>query len=183
MNRLEIVNQLNSVIFIILIGIVKNLILNKRNVSRKKRLWVRNWISRRQNFGASTRLLREMRQEDVGGFINHLRMAPEKFDEILCKIEGRIRKRDTSMRDAIPPKTKLEITLRFLASGDSYASLEALFRVGKSTISKFVPEVCAAISIVLKDFIKVSIILYTYILFACIASNTVRDQRSKIIQK
>ncbi|MCP6508654.1 hypothetical protein NL478_28230, partial [Klebsiella pneumoniae] len=57
---------------------------------------------------------------------NHLRIVPEKFDERLCKIESHIKKCDTQMRDVIPAKTKLEITLRFLASGDSYASLGSI---------------------------------------------------------
>lgn len=75
------------------------------------------------------------------------------------------------MRDAIPAITKLEITLRFLATGDSYKSLEALYRVGNSTISGFIPTVCSEIASALKDFIKVSktfyfefLLLFNYIL-------------------
>lgn len=37
------------------------------------------------------------------------------------------------------------ITLRFLATGNSYKSLEYSFRVAHNTISKFIPEVCSAI--------------------------------------
>ena len=40
---------------------------------------------------------------------------------------------------------KLAITLRHLATGESYQSLSFQFRVGKSTICKFVPQVCEAI--------------------------------------
>nr|CAI5850163.1 unnamed protein product [Callosobruchus analis] len=50
---------------------------------------------------------------------------------------------------------RLAITLRFLATGDSYKSLMYLFQVSYSTISLIVPEVCEAISSVLKDYIKV----------------------------
>jgi len=71
-------------------------------------------------------------------------------------IEGLIRKQDTKMRMAIPTITKLEITLRYIATGDSFKSLEYLFRVPECTISLFVPEVLTAISQVLKPFIKVS---------------------------
>nr|CAI5842894.1 unnamed protein product [Callosobruchus analis] len=49
---------------------------------------------------------------------------------------------------------RLAITLRFLATGDSYKSLMYLFQVSYSTISLIVPEVCEAISSVLKDYIK-----------------------------
>lgn len=49
------------------------------------------------------------------------------------------------MRQAITAKTKLAITLRYLASGDSYRSLEYLTRVSRKTILKFIPEVLQAI--------------------------------------
>ena len=40
---------------------------------------------------------------------------------------------------------KLEITLRDLATGESYTSLSYQFMVGRSSISKFVPKFCRAI--------------------------------------
>lgn len=61
------------------------------------------------------------------------------------------------MREAIPPRNKLEIVLRYLATGDSFASLEALYRVPKPTISKFLPEVLRAISEGLQNFLQVII--------------------------
>jgi len=67
-----------------------------------------------------------------------------------------IKKEDTQMRMAIPPKTKLEVTLRYLATGDSFKSLEYLFRVLECIISLlFIPEVLTAISQLLEPFIKV----------------------------
>jgi hypothetical protein len=53
---------------------------------------------------------------------------------------------------------KLEITLRYLATGDSFSSLAYLFRVPKCTISKFIPVACAAIYEALGDFLKVNFI-------------------------
>lgn len=43
------------------------------------------------------------------------------------------------------PGLKLAITLRFLAMGNSFRSLEFSFRVAHNTISIFIPEVCQAI--------------------------------------
>ncbi|CAD7084400.1 unnamed protein product [Hermetia illucens] len=65
-----------------------------------------------------------------------------------------ITKRDTVMREAIPAEISLAITLRYLATGDSYASLSFLFKVSTQSISKIVPEVAKSICSALKDYIK-----------------------------
>lgn len=49
------------------------------------------------------------------------------------------------MRKALEPGLRLSITLRYLASGDSYRSLSYSFRVAANTIVKVVPETCQAI--------------------------------------
>ena len=49
------------------------------------------------------------------------------------------------MRTPIDPEIKLAITLRFLATGQSYESLMYQFRVHSSTIEKFSPVVCSKI--------------------------------------
>ena len=51
----------------------------------------------------------------------------------------------TLMRDPVSPGVKLAVTLRHLASGDSYTTLQYAFRVASATIKKFLPEVCDAI--------------------------------------
>lgn len=56
-----------------------------------------------------------------------------------------ITKKTTLMRRPIDPEIKLAITLRFLATGESYESLMYQFRVHSSTIAKFVPFVCTKI--------------------------------------
>lgn len=59
------------------------------------------------------------------------------------------------MRCALPVKLKLEVTLRYLATGDSLKALQYLYRVGKSTICAFLPEVLHAIFEELQEYIKV----------------------------
>ncbi|KAG5897710.1 hypothetical protein JTB14_007548 [Gonioctena quinquepunctata] len=58
------------------------------------------------------------------------------------------------MREALPAKLKLEVRLRYLATGEPFKSLEYLFRVPKSSISKFIEEVMVAVCDALKEFIK-----------------------------
>ena len=55
------------------------------------------------------------------------------------------------MRQAISPGERLAVTLRFLATGESFSSLQYQFRISAASLSIFVPEVCQAVSQVLKD--------------------------------
>ena len=61
-----------------------------------------------------------------------------------------IAKKNTKMRSPIPADEKLACTLRFLATGESFTSLQYQFRISKATICLFVPEVCAALYTVLQ---------------------------------
>ncbi|KAF4115303.1 hypothetical protein G5714_002792 [Onychostoma macrolepis] len=83
-------------------------------------------------------------------------MTAEDFDFLLGKVKHLITKQDTKMRLAIPPGERMSLTLRFLATGESFKSLRFQYRVGTSTISQIVVETCAALYQVLKeDFLKV----------------------------
>lgn len=113
-------------------------------------------VARKKYFGASDILLKELASKDPDSFKNHLRMSSELFETLLQYITLSIEKQNTIMRDALPARLKLQITLRYLASGDSFASLQFLYRVPKCTISKFLPEVCDSIFSVLKNYIKIS---------------------------
>lgn len=46
-----------------------------------------------------------------------MRMSYEQFSEILSRVAPKVQREDTNMRRAIPAKDKLELTLRYLASG------------------------------------------------------------------
>ena len=67
------------------------------------------------------------------------------FHELLQCLTPRLTKADTNFRRALEPGLKLAITLRFLATGNSYHSLAYAFRVPHNTISVFLGEVCEAI--------------------------------------
>ncbi|XP_042148663.1 protein ALP1-like [Ixodes scapularis] len=49
------------------------------------------------------------------------------------------------MRPAIPAKDKLQLTLRFLASGESQHSLSRQYRISHSAVNGFLVETCDAI--------------------------------------
>ena len=55
------------------------------------------------------------------------------------------------MHRPISPEEKIAITLRFLATGETFHSLIYQFRVHRVSMGKFVPEVCKAIYHCVKD--------------------------------
>ena len=128
---------------------------------KRRKEWVKPWLQRRNTHGSYSQLLSELRLE-VELFTNYLRMTPEKFNEILVLIRDDITKNDTPMREPIPPEIKLAVTIPFLATGTTFEDLLMCFRVHKSTIGKFVPEVCEAI--LKNDYFQVkSILIGNYI--------------------
>ena len=128
--------------------------IQRRKRPRKK--WVRAWIQRRWKHGAHHALMQELSAEDPEGFRNFQRMDTNDFQELLRKVTPLIQRQDTNMREAISPSERLSITLRYLATGDSYYSLEYLYRIPVSTLSGLIPETCQAIYDSLKeDYMKV----------------------------
>lgn len=122
---------------------------------RKRRFWSRYLFNGRESVQVD--FLAGLTGEDGSFFLNFTRMNKSTFDLLLGKVDHLISKQDTYCRPAISSKVRLLITLRFLASGDSYKSLMYLFKVSSSTISLIIPEVCSAIIHVLKPMIKVCI--------------------------
>ena len=120
-----------------------------------RRLWVRKWIRRKETKGASVLLLKELPVEDPQEYRLCLRLTPESSETLLNLIATVIQRTDTKLRDAIRARVKVEVTLNFLVTGNSYRTVQHLFRVAKPSVSKLVPDVCEAIFEALKDFIKV----------------------------
>ncbi|KAJ8953306.1 hypothetical protein NQ318_012100 [Aromia moschata] len=103
------------------------------------------------------RQFQEMLAEPSNEFHNFCRMSFTDFELLLQKVDPIISKQNTKWRESIPSKVRLAVTLRFLASGDSYRSLHYLFKISSQIISKIIQEVCAALYQVLKDNIKMPI--------------------------
>ncbi|XP_046145255.1 uncharacterized protein LOC123988612 [Osmia bicornis bicornis] len=119
------------------------------------RPWVRQWISQRRVAGASAVLLPELSAENHQEYRNHLRLSPIQLEQLLTAVQPRIQRQYTLFRDPLLAREKLESTLYYLATGCSFRTIEQIFRIPKSTFSMLLPEVCDAIFIALKEFIKV----------------------------
>lgn len=121
---------------------------------QKRRYWVSS-VFRSREIYSGTDLLGDLRVDNLH-FKTFCRMSLSDFDALINLVGPRIAKKDTTFRKCIPAAERLAVTLRYLASGDSFSSLSFLFKISKQTISTIVPEVCLALIDCLKDYIQVS---------------------------
>ncbi|XP_077558220.1 uncharacterized protein LOC144173804 [Haemaphysalis longicornis] len=127
--------------------------LRKRK-ARSTSVWMREMCRYRKS-GHSATLIPMLRWSDPEYFFDYMRMRAATFDNLLSLVGHAIQKRNTNWRESIAVTTRLEITLRFLASGDSQRSLSYAFQVGRSTVSKIISETSLPICNILKgDYVK-----------------------------
>lgn len=122
---------------------------------------MKEWLKKRSEF-THERLLNELRTSEPSDFKNFLRLDAESFDELLRLVEPRIKKVDTTMRDAISVSERLSITLRYLASGNSFEDLKFTSAISAQAIGRIVVETCSAIIHCLKDYIQVRSIIFLF---------------------
>nr|XP_039270100.1 protein ALP1-like [Styela clava] len=116
------------------------------NTEQKQREhWVHPILKRRKELGEYHRLVQEMRLERTVAFRNQYRLDPGMFDDLRSLVAPYITKTTTNFREPISPEERLGITLRFLATGDSYTTIADSYRTSKSTVSGIVTETCEAI--------------------------------------
>ena len=114
--------------------------------SRRNRVnWVRPWMARREERGVFHQLVRELAVEDVGRYRDFFRVNSEQFEFLFNAVSHTISKQDTKLRSSIKPAERLAVTLRYLATGETFKSLEYSFRISRTMISSIVIECCEAI--------------------------------------
>lgn len=129
----------------------KKTLSNRRN----RKLWIKPWHERRQEGKSVLHMLNEeLLIEDPAAYRNFLRMTGDQFNNLLQSVKPLIDKQDTIMRPCVSARNRLEVTLRLLATGDTYRSLMYATRIHESTISLFVPKVIGALIVVLKNYVK-----------------------------
>lgn len=87
---------------------------NRNNKKIEKRnMWVNplNTTQARLQHGDYNNLIAEMRLQDRNKYLNHLRMMPERFEELLKLVGPRIQKLHVQ-REPISPELRLALTLR-----------------------------------------------------------------------
>ncbi|KAH7711063.1 nuclease HARBI1-like protein [Aphelenchoides avenae] len=119
------------------------LVVYYRQRQRKRRFGIHPILRKRKEFGHFHGLFKDL-QGDAQRFHRFVRMDAERFNKLLGLVKHRLVKR--SRREPLSPAERLLITLRFLATGNSFYSLSSAFYVGHSTVSKVVAETCKALA-------------------------------------
>ena len=103
------------------------------------------YLRRRVERGYYNTIIKELSTESPLLYRNFTRINEALFDEIVLRVTPHIRRKLTYWRRPIEPGLRVAITLRYLATGETYRSLPYQFRVAPNTISKIVPDTCRAI--------------------------------------
>ena len=106
----------------------------------------REWLKRRRELGYYTNIVQELLLEDTKGFKEMMRMDYKYFKEILNLVEPDITPQEIiGGNKGISAAERLTLTLRFLATGETFQSMRFQFRISDRTISYIVKDVCDAI--------------------------------------
>ena len=113
------------------IFLILDILEDEKPTKRQRNIRTRAWMKRRAERGAYVQLVQELATENEVAYRRYL----------LHRIENTITRKDTVMRDAISARERLCITLRYLATGETFSSFESQFRASRTAISYIIVEV------------------------------------------
>ena len=112
-------------------------------------------MKKRKEKGFYTNIIHELRIEDTEAYKEMMRMTHEGFLEILRYIEPYISPQSVRGTKIITASRRLALTIRFLATGESFSPLTYQFRISERAISYIVQQVAGEIARhVGKEFLK-----------------------------
>ncbi|CAH2088803.1 unnamed protein product [Euphydryas editha] len=89
---------------------------------KKPRLWIHDIPKSRYEEGEYHVLLPRLKR-DSKRFHTYFRMSLHKFNELVQIMQPYIKREDTLFRKAIGVEEKLMVTMRYLATGDSFKTI------------------------------------------------------------
>uniref|UniRef100_A0A8C6T222 DDE Tnp4 domain-containing protein n=1 Tax=Neogobius melanostomus TaxID=47308 RepID=A0A8C6T222_9GOBI len=119
-------------------------LLFRRQRRNNRRLWIHPINEHRTQFGAYYHLVAELQLHPEKHF-QYFRMSAVQMEDLLSIIGPTIRRQETNFRKSISPRQRLAVTIRFLATGESFTSLALQYRLGVSTVSSIVHSALEAI--------------------------------------
>ena len=82
-----------------------------------------------------------MRLQDHSMYFNYFRMLPSTFDDLLGLVGPSLVRKTTNLRKPLPLQLRMAVALRYLATGESQASLSFNYRIAISTVCQILDEV------------------------------------------
>ena len=128
--------------------------LKQKIETKRKRVWTKNFNLTKEEF-SNDRPLKELKENESKQYEMYSQIDEKTFLKLLGMIKHKITKQDTLMRQSISADVRLNITLRYLATGNCFADLKLSTGISPQAIGQIVIETCEAINIALKDYIKV----------------------------
>ena len=83
---------------------------------------------------------------------NYVRMLPSVFDDLLSLVGPSLTKQRSRFREPLLPAMRLAVTLCYVATGESQASLSFSVRIGRSTVCQILNAVPEKFGILLVQF-------------------------------
>ena len=108
----------------------------------------REWVKRREQSGYFNNIVKELKVEDGLGFREMFQMDVGDFEFILGKISHLISPHQMSNFGGhlpIMPDERLALTLRYIATGESFQSLSFQFRISLNAVSYIIKGSCNAL--------------------------------------
>ena len=90
---------------------------------RRHNMWVRSWLLQSEERGVYHNIMAELYATYIPGFTNFMRMISEFFEMIKTRLEPHLASQATNYRAPIIVGEKLALTIRYLATEESYTSL------------------------------------------------------------
>ena len=117
---------------------------------RRRKRPTRQWILRREERSVYYQLVQELALEDLEAYRNFFRVSKEQFHRIVKLVRPSLEKEPQPfpihlVRPNVSVEERVAVALRFLATGESFHSLEYSFRITRQHISEIVSETCTAI--------------------------------------
>ena len=126
------------------------LLLLLQQKKRKRRRWsVRPLHASRKSEGEYV-LVQQMRGIDEEMHFKYFRMSSARFDDLAHRIMPHVKHASTHL-SPVSVKERLAVTLRILSSGASQQTVASSYRLGSTTVSLILLEVCVAIWLALNE--------------------------------
>lgn len=117
-----------------------------------RRIWSQPWFLERNAFGHAN-LLDEYRI-CPRTFREYMKMSEASYVHLLSLVSDSIEKQETIMRPSISAHDRLSATLRYLATGEKLADLQARCNISRAALSSILPNTLRAIVVALQEEVR-----------------------------